>query len=229
NAAVRGFSLADLDPAAVAAPLDVRLTALAMSRDSFLYPGIAVSLRIQDQSAFGSSTQDCFESCAGHHHVRVGCKKLAIMAVAYNEPVLCIIKRKSIGYGSNRVSKTGTFFAVFLYVRFLHLDSRCAKYPQRFRHPPDLIGTAFRKGGAEIASRQGQHSLAQRGEPSHNVASNIEPSNQGRTDQAERDHRKQADQATVLDRLRLVGCLCNALFRCASQGLHRLAQLSRQS
>src|SRR5262249_58552993 len=110
---------------------------------------------------------------------------LSIMAVAYNEPVLGIIKRKSLGYGFNRVSKAGTCFADFPYVRFLHLDSRCAKYPQRFRHPPDLIGTAFLKGRAEIASRQGQHSLAQRREPSHNVSSNIQPSNQGRTHQAE--------------------------------------------
>src|SRR5262249_1763866 len=55
------FSLADLDPAAVAAPLDVRLTALAMSGDSFLYPGIAVSL------------MRCFRSLTDFHDVRVRC------------------------------------------------------------------------------------------------------------------------------------------------------------
>jgi len=58
NTAVCGFSFADLDPAAIAAVLDMRLTAGTMPRDPLSYPGIPVFLSIQDQPALGSSLQD---------------------------------------------------------------------------------------------------------------------------------------------------------------------------
>src|SRR5580704_16418378 len=106
------------------------------------------------------------------------------MAIAYNQFVIGIIKRKSLGDGFDRVGKTGTCFADFPYVRFLHLNSRRAKNSQRLGHATDLIGTALRKRRFEVAFSQGQHSLAQRREASDNVASDIEPYDQGRTDQA---------------------------------------------
>src|SRR4029077_18345032 len=77
NTAVSGFSFADPDPTAVAAALDMRFASSVVARESFLDPGVAASLGVLDQAAFGSSAQNCFEANTGHHHVSVGCKELS--------------------------------------------------------------------------------------------------------------------------------------------------------
>jgi hypothetical protein len=42
-----------------------------MLRDSFFYPGVAVSLDIEDQPAFGRRPQNRFEGRTRHHHIGV--------------------------------------------------------------------------------------------------------------------------------------------------------------
>ena len=73
-----------------------------------------------------------------------------------------------------------------------------------------------------------QHPIAERGEASDNVTADVEPSDQYRTDQAERDGRSQPDPAKLLDRLCACGCRQNALLRSRDKHVHGMAQLSRK-
>src|SRR5262249_59638717 len=120
--------LTDPDPTAVAAALDVHFVGAPVAFEAFLDPGLAAPFRVRDQSAIGGSSHNRLEARAGYHHVGVGRKELAIMAVVNDEPVFRLVQREPFGYGLDRIGESAACFAGLLEVCFPHLDRPCAGY-----------------------------------------------------------------------------------------------------
>ena len=71
-------------------------------------------------------------------------------------------------------------------------DRIVAKYFDRSRHFADLIGATLRKRRLEVTFGQSQHTIAELSETGNEIAPDVEPDDQRRTDQAE-DHRDHKD------------------------------------
>src|SRR5262249_1147730 len=109
----RGLALADSDPTAIAAALDVRFARISVALEAFLQPSVGASLSVLYRSTVDGSTNNCLEAGAGLHDVRVRCKQVAISAVAHDELVVRAVQRETLRYALDRVGKAGPRFANF--------------------------------------------------------------------------------------------------------------------
>src|SRR6185312_8791742 len=85
-----------LDPVAVAAPLDMWPARIAMFCQPFRDPLVDTALGILDQSAFGRGPDDRLVGGAGSRRGQSAPKKLAIVAIAYDEPIVRVIQREPL-------------------------------------------------------------------------------------------------------------------------------------
>src|SRR5260221_3142515 len=170
HAAASGLALADPDPTAIAAVLDVRRAGTLVTLEAFSHPSVGASVRLLYQSAIDGGTDNRLEAGAGLHDVRMRRKQVPVSAVAHDELVVRIVERESLRDALDRVSEAAQSFANFLEIRLLHLDSRCAEYGQGLGHAADLVLSADRKGGFEIAPGQGHHAVAESREAADDIA-----------------------------------------------------------
>jgi hypothetical protein len=96
HAVVGGFSLADLDPTAVAAALDVHLARGVVALEAFTQPGIAASFRVPDQSPISGGADNRLKARPGYHNIRVRRKEFPIAGIAHDEFVFGIVKRETL-------------------------------------------------------------------------------------------------------------------------------------
>src|SRR5260221_91541 len=138
HAAASGLALADPDPTAIAAVLDVRRAGTLVTLEAFSHPSVGASVRLLYQSAIDGGTDNRLEAGAGLHDVRMRRKQVPVSAVAHDELVVRIVERESLRDALDRVSEAAPRFANFLEIRLLHLHSRCAEYGQGLGHTTDL-------------------------------------------------------------------------------------------
>src|SRR5260370_24698091 len=160
HAAASGLALADPDPTAIAAVLDVRRAGTLVTLEASSHPSVGASVRLLYQSAIDGGTDNRLEAGAGLHDVRMRRKQVPVSGVAHDELVVRIVERESLRDALDRVGEAAPRFANFLEIRLLHLHSRCAEYGQGLRHAADLVLSANRKGRFEIAPGPGQQAGA---------------------------------------------------------------------
>src|SRR4029453_6934279 len=94
RAAVVGLALADQDPAAVAALLDVRPGRFPVTRHALSDPLLDPALRILDEPALGGGSNDAFERHAGGNLDGVArIEQRSIFVVAHHQAILAIVQR----------------------------------------------------------------------------------------------------------------------------------------
>src|SRR5262249_62288559 len=96
HTAARGLALADSDPTAIAAVLDVRLAGVSVALEAFLQPSVGASVRILYRSAVDGGADNCLEAGAGLHDIRVRREQVAIAAVAHDELVVRTVERENL-------------------------------------------------------------------------------------------------------------------------------------
>src|SRR5262245_40779522 len=92
GATIVSLPLVDLDPTAVAAPLDMWPAGIAMFCQPLCDPLVDAALGILDQSAFGRGPDDHLVRRTGSRRGQSLPEKLAIVAIAYDEPIVRVIQ-----------------------------------------------------------------------------------------------------------------------------------------
>src|SRR5262245_16602007 len=92
GATIIGLPLVDLNPVAVAAPLDMWFARIAMFCQPFRDPLVDTALGILDQSAFGRGPDDRLVGRTASWRGESAPEKLAIVAIAYDEPIVRVIQ-----------------------------------------------------------------------------------------------------------------------------------------
>ena len=106
GAAVLGAPLADHHPAAVGAPLHLRLARIAVLTQPFGDPFLDAALRILHVAALGSAADDALE-CGARSQVDVqaGVEQIAVARVADDQPVLAVVADEAFGDALDRLGE----------------------------------------------------------------------------------------------------------------------------
>ena len=106
GAAVLGAALADHHPAAVVAPLHLRLARIAMLPQPFGDPFLDAAFGILDVAALRSAADDAFKRRAGAQiDVQAGVEQVAIARVADDQPVLAVVADEAFGDAFDRLGE----------------------------------------------------------------------------------------------------------------------------
>ena len=106
GAAVLGAALADHHPAAVAAPLHLRLARIAMLLQPFGNPFLDAAFRILDVAALSGPADDALERRAGAQiDLQAGVEQVAIARVADDQPVLAVVADEAFGNALDRLGE----------------------------------------------------------------------------------------------------------------------------
>lgn len=98
GAAVLGAALADHDPAAIAAPLHLRLGRVAVTRKALGDPLLQPALRVADVPALGGATDDRLEPVPRRQvDVKAGVEQFAVAGIADHQPVFGIVAGEPFG------------------------------------------------------------------------------------------------------------------------------------
>src|SRR5262245_17751141 len=90
---VDGLALADLDPAPVAPPLEVRPARVAVPLQPSRDPCVDVADRINDETAVDGRSDDLLKRHARHDRFfDAGVEELAVLTIAEDEPILRIVE-----------------------------------------------------------------------------------------------------------------------------------------
>ena len=106
RAAVLGAALADHDPAAVAAPLHLRLAGIAVLRQALGHPFLDPALGILDGALRGRAPDDGLEGHARRHRALVpGVEQPAVAGVAQHEAVLGVVEDEAFRDALDRLDE----------------------------------------------------------------------------------------------------------------------------
>ena len=137
-----------------------------------------------NEAEFGCASDHGLEGCAGNHgSVRFRIEKVLIAAVAQDEAVIGIVKRKSLVDAFNGVDQTLPGIGDFAQVLFLDLDRRVAEHGECLRHLSDLVAAIRRERRPQVAPGNRQHAVAKIAQPCDEVPVDIEPDDEQRTEE----------------------------------------------
>src|SRR5215213_4772540 len=106
RAAVLGAALTDHDPAAVAAPLHLRLAGIAVLREALRYPFLDPALGVLDGALRGRAPDDAPEGHARRHGALVArIEQPAIARVAQHEAVLGVVEDEALRDALDRLDE----------------------------------------------------------------------------------------------------------------------------
>src|SRR5262249_52931692 len=139
-APVVGLAFAHQNPAAVAAPLNVRARRSLVMGHAFSDPVLDPALGILDISALGGAPYNVFETHAGRYlYAAIGIEESLVFAVAQDEVILAIVERERFGDAFNRDRQSQAAFTNLSLVCLLELDRRVTEDTERLGHPADLV------------------------------------------------------------------------------------------
>src|SRR5262249_27051898 len=135
-----GFALAHQNPAAVAAPLNVRARRSLVTGHAFSDPVLDSALGILDISALGGAPYNVFETHAGRYlYAVIGIEERFVFAVAQDEVILRTVARDGLRDPLNRDRQSPAAFTNLSLVCLLELDRRVTEDTERLGHPADLV------------------------------------------------------------------------------------------
>ena len=106
GAAVLGAPLADHHPAAVVAPLHLRLARIAVLAQPFGDPFLDAAFGVLDVAALGGAADDALECRAGGQiDVEAGIEQIAVARVADHQPVLAVVADEAFGDALDRLGQ----------------------------------------------------------------------------------------------------------------------------
>src|SRR5262249_33246936 len=157
--AIIGLALADQDPAAVTALLDLRAARFPVMGHAALDPRLDPTLGALDVSALGGAPNDAFEGHAGRYLCSTArVEERSIFVVAHHQAILAIVEREGLGDALDRDCQSPAPFANLPLVRLLELDGRVPEDSERLGHFADLV--------AALAARHADRGVAG-GKPAH--------------------------------------------------------------
>src|SRR5262249_56398861 len=122
RASVAGVAHAHHNPAAFAAPLNVRARRSLVTGHAFSDPVLDSALGILDISALGGAPYNVFETHAGRYlYAVIGIEERFVFAVAQDEVILAIVERERFRDAFNRDRQSPAAFTNLSLVCLLEL------------------------------------------------------------------------------------------------------------
>ena len=110
----------------------------------------------------------------------------------------------------------------------LEFDRVSAEDLDGLAHCCDLVRSLRENAGIELASSDGQHALAEPRQAAHDIAAHIQPDDEDRRQEAQRDGRDEDACAHALNRERIPGRIADVQLGCGGQIVDRRGKLRRQ-
>ena len=161
--AVRGPPFADLEPHAAATLLFEGAPRIAVAVEPLGDPGFVLVRSRGDDARPGRRAQNGLVLRPRLDLEGNACVHLLETAVADDQPVVCVVQRKSLGDGLDRLAEPSpgaprfSLGALALLFQPMTFDEAVAQHRQRPRHPADLVAAGRWDGVVEPALRDGVH------------------------------------------------------------------------
>ncbi len=187
----------------------------AVLGQALCHPVVDAVFGVLDIAFLGRATDQLLESHALHDRLLVaGIHERPVAVVGDHQLVVGIEIAEAFGDALDGVHQPLAGLSDLPQVALFDLDCGVAEHRQRLRHSPDLVvALVARQVHLEIAAGDRFHADAEFGQAGDDVASDIEPDDEGGADEGHCDHRDQYAGGKPLGRESLEVRTRNVQFR----------------